>query len=58
MDGMGFTEREWERLWNGEKNEATATAHFAAFDNEDFCEGCDSDVDYSDGSEYGTCGCA
>jgi hypothetical protein len=54
-DGMGYTEREWETLWNSET--ATSTVHRAAFDDETFCEVCDQDVDYSVDTVNGTCGC-
>lgn len=55
-DGMGFTEREWETLWNSET--ATSTVHRAADDDETYCEGCDSPVTYDGPADkYGTCRC-
>ena len=56
--GMGFTEREWENLWNSET--ATSTVHRATDDNGDdvYCENCDSAVLYNGPNDvHGTCKC-
>ena len=55
---LGYTELEWERMWNSET--ATGTAHRAAdeLDAENFCEGCDSPVVYAGPADrHGRCGC-
>lgn len=54
-DGMGYTEQEWERMWNSET--ATSTVYRPGDDDEDFCENCQSDVVYSDGYPHGACNC-
>ena len=57
-DRLGYTEREWEKVWNAQsRDDGAQTAHCSRFDDEDYCEGCDSTVDYSDGSKYGRCNC-
>lgn len=56
-DGMGFTELEWEKTWESET--ATATVHKAEFDDESYCEGCDSAVVYAGSDDkHGTCQCS
>ena len=55
-DGLGYTEAQWERMWNSET--ATSTVHRESDDDYNYCEGCDSAVVYSDPSDkYGKCGC-
>jgi hypothetical protein len=55
-DGLGFTEQEWEKMWESET--ATSTVHKSSMDDESYCEGCDSPVTYSGPDDkYGTCGC-
>jgi len=61
-DGMGFTDDEWERMWNSET--ATSTVHRASDDDEDawqeaydrhFAANGDEDaaIDYADAKVYG-----
>lgn len=45
-------QREWD--WESRKS---AYSTVADPDDDDYCEGCDSKVDYSDGSKYGKCKC-
>jgi hypothetical protein len=57
-DRLGYTEREWESFWSSKnQNDGCQTAHMAKFDDENFCELCEQDVDYSNGYP-GVCGCA
>jgi hypothetical protein len=43
------------RIWDSEKRNSP---YSTVTDNDDtYCEVCDKDVDYSDGSKYGKCGC-
>lgn len=56
MDGCGFTEHEWEKMWESET--ATATVHKACFDDETFCEACECEVVYGGPEDkHGKCGC-
>jgi hypothetical protein len=59
MDGLGFTDREWEKLWSEKsQNDGCQTAHTSVCDDESYCEGCDSEVVYAGPDDHhGTCGC-
>jgi len=53
-----MTERQWDRLWSEKsQDDGCQTAHVSKFDDESYCEACDSEVDYSDGSPHGKCKC-
>ena len=43
-DGMGFTEHEWERMWESES--ATSTVHRS--EDDDWCEDCQTDLGQGD----------
>jgi len=45
-----------ERLWDSEKRNSPYST-VADVQDESYCEGCDSEVDYSDGSKNGRCAC-
>jgi hypothetical protein len=45
------------RLWDSESRRSPYST-VADPNEDDYCEGCDSTVDYSDGSLYGRCRCA
>jgi hypothetical protein len=45
------------RLWDSEKRNSPYSTVADVMGMEDYCEGCDSTVDYSNGSKHGTCGC-
>jgi hypothetical protein len=44
------------RLWDSEKRDSPYCT-VADPNEDDYCEGCDQTVDYSDGSKNGKCGC-
>ena len=44
-------------LWDSEKRNSPYST-VADISDESYCEGCDQDVDYTDGSDHGKCGCA
>jgi hypothetical protein len=44
------------RLWDSEKRDSPFST-VADPNADDYCEACDSTVDYSDGSPHGRCGC-
>lgn len=44
------------RLWDSD-DRSSPYSTVADPDEDDYCEACDSTVDYSDGSKYGRCGC-
>jgi hypothetical protein len=47
---------EAERFWDSESRRSPYST-VADPREDDYCEGCDSTVDYSDGSEHGRCAC-
>lgn len=44
------------RVWDSERRSSPYST-VADPNADDYCESCDSTVDYSDGSLYGRCGC-
>lgn len=42
--------------WDSERRDSPYST-VADLSDEDYCEGCDQTVDYSDGSKHGRCGC-
>ena len=45
-----------EKWWDSERRDSPFST-VADPNEDDYCEGCDSLVDYSDGSKYGRCKC-
>lgn len=58
-DRLGYTEREWEQIWSSQsQDDGAQTAHVSSFDQEDYCEACDSEVVYSGPNDViGKCKC-
>lgn len=51
-----FDETIEARMWDSEKRNSPYST-VADVEDDTYCEICDQDVDYSDGSTYGRCGC-
>lgn len=54
---MHTFETEAARLWNSERRDSPYSTVADPYADDDYCEGCDSTVDYSDGSKHGRCEC-
>jgi hypothetical protein len=59
VDATGHTESQWENFWSSKsQNDGCQTAHVSAFDDESYCENCDSPVHYTGPNDaHGTCNC-
>jgi hypothetical protein len=45
------------RLWDSERRSSPYSTVADPYTDDDYCEACDSTVDYSDGSTHGRCRC-
>jgi hypothetical protein len=56
-EGAALNETLEARLWDSERRDSPYSTVADPYTDDDYCEGCDSTVDYSTDTVHGTCNC-